>query len=126
MQDNRLSDIIKTSLDGIKGFTDINTVVGKEIVASNGITVIPVSKITVGFANGGVDYVGKRSQNSQNYGCGSGTGVSISPVAFLVIDPIKGVDLLPLSKNENTVDRLFSLIERAPDMLSKLKGDMSK
>ena len=60
MQDNRLSEIIKTSLDGIKSFTDINTVVGKEITTPAGVTVIPVSKVTVGFANGGVDFITKK------------------------------------------------------------------
>jgi len=126
MQDNRLSDIIKTSLEGIKGFTDINTVVGKEIIAPNGVTVIPVSKVSVGFANGGVDFPAKKTQLSQNFGCGGGTGVSITPLAFLVIDPSKGVDLIPLSKAESGVDRIFSLIDRAPEMLAKLKIDISK
>lgn len=126
MQDGRLSDVIKASLEGIKGFADINTVIGKEIVSPNGVTVIPVSKISVAFANGGVDFAPKKSQPNQNYGCGGGTGVSITPLGFLVIDPKTGVDLIPISKNESTADRILSLIDRAPDILSGIVGKSIK
>lgn len=125
MSDNRLSEIIKTSLDGIKSFTDINTVVGKEITTPTGVTVIPVSKVTVGFANGGVDFATKKSQINQNFGCGGGTGVSITPLAFLVIDNIGKVDLIPLSQNESPAEKIFSIIDHAPEILSKLKGGFS-
>lgn len=122
MSDNRLSDIIKTSLDGIRGFTDINTVVGKEITTPSGVTVIPVSKVTVGFANGGVDFATKKSQINQNFGCGGGTGVSITPLAFLVIDGVGKVDLIPLSGNDSPTDKIFSVIEHAPEIVAKLRN----
>lgn len=122
MSDNRLSDIIKTSLDGIRGFTDINTVVGKEITTPSGVTVIPVSKVTVGFANGGVDFSTKKSQINQNFGCGGGTGVSITPLAFLVIDGVGKVDLIPLSGNDSPTDKIFSVIEHAPEIVAKLRN----
>ena len=122
MSDNRLSDIIKTSLDGIRGFTDINTVVGKEITTPSGVTVIPVSKVTVGFANGGVDFSTKKSQINQNFGCGGGTGVSITPLAFLVIDGVGKVDLIPLSGSDSPTDKIFSVIEHAPEIVAKLRN----
>ena len=124
MQDNRLSEIIKTSLDGIKSFTDINTVVGKEITTPAGVTVIPVSKVTVGFANGGVDFITKKMPSNQNFGCGGGTGVSITPLAFLVIDSIGKVDLIPLSQNDTPAEKVLSLIDHAPEILSKLKSGL--
>ena len=122
MSDNRLSDIIKTSLDGIRDFTDINTVVGKEITTPSGVTVIPVSKVTVGFANGGVDFSTKKSQANQNFGCGGGTGVSITPLAFLVIDSLGKVDLIPLVGSESTTDKIFSVIEHAPEIMARLRN----
>ena len=122
MPDNRLSDIIKTSLDGIRDFTDINTVVGKEITTPSGVTVIPVSKVTVGFANGGVDFSTKKSQTNQNFGCGGGTGVSITPLAFLVIDSLGKVDLIPLVGGESPTDKIFSVIEHAPEIMAKLRN----
>ncbi len=125
MSDNRLSEIIKTSLDGIKSFTDINTVVGKEITTPNGVTVIPVSKVTVGFANGSVDFITKKMQSAQNFGCGGGTGVSITPLAFLVIDKLGKVDLIPLTVKDNPTDKIFSVIDHAPEILAKLKGSFS-
>lgn len=125
MSDNRLGEIIRTSLDGIKSFTDINTVVGKEITTSTGVTVIPVSKVTVGFANGGVDFATKKMQTPQNFGCGGGTGVSITPLAFLVIDRLGKVDLIPLNGNESPTDKIFSVIDHAPEILAKLKGGFS-
>ena len=126
MHDSKLSDVIKTSLDGIKGFADINTVIGKEIVAPNGVTVIPVSKVTVAFANGGVDFTPKKATPNQNFGCGGGTGVTITPLGFLVIDPKSGVDLRPISKTESTADRILSLIDKAPDILSGIVGKSMK
>ena len=121
MSDNRMSEIIKTSLDGIKSFTDINTVVGKEIVTPSGVTVIPVSKVTVGFANGGVDFAGKKSPIAQNFGCGGGTGVSITPLAFVVISASGSVDLIPLSGANSAADKVLSIIDNAPEIFSHLK-----
>ena len=124
MSDNRLSEIIKTSLDGIKSFTDINTVVGKEITTPSGVTVIPVSKVSVGFANGGVDFSTKKSQINQNFGCGGGTGVSITPLAFLVIDNLGKVDLIPLNGAETQADKIFSVIDHAPEIIARLRSTL--
>ena len=60
--------------------------------------------------------------SNQNFGCGGGTGVSITPLAFLVIDNIGKVDLIPLSANDTTTDKILSLIDRAPEIFSKFKG----
>ncbi len=99
MSENRFSDIIGTSLEKIKEFTDSETVVGAPISA-NGVTIIPVSKISMGFASGGLDYNGKHKSSqpvkSKNFGGGGGTGVTVNPVAFLVIHPEGRVEVLPI------------------------------
>lgn len=121
MEENRLSEIIKASLDGIRDFTDISTVVGNEIITPSGVTVIPVSRINVGFINGGADFSTKKSQVNQNFGCGGGTGVSITPLAFLVIDKLGCVNLIPLEQQSSSIDKIFSLIDKAPDIFSKFQ-----
>ena len=128
MAENKLSDIIETSLEKIKGIADGETVLGNPISTPNGTTVIPVSKISVGFASGGVDYHGKRSKEATsvaaNFGGGGGTGLSVSPIAFLIISPTGDVQLLPIQGAGNeatTLDKVTSLIERSPDILDRLK-----
>jgi uncharacterized spore protein YtfJ len=78
----------------------------------------------VGFANGGVDFATKKSQINQNFGCGGGTGVSITPLAFLVIDSGGKVDLIPLGGSDNPTDKIFSVIEHAPEIFSKLRDTL--
>ncbi len=131
MSENKLSDIIGTSLEKIKESTDSETVVGAPISA-NGVTIIPVSKISMGFASGGLDYNGKNKNCSQptkamNFGGGGGTGVSVNPVAFLVIHPEGRVEVLPIiNEAADSVEKITSIIERSPEILERLKNVFAK
>ena len=88
---SEMNDIIKTSLEGIKTFANVDTVIGNPINTPNGVTIIPVSKVTVGFVGGGVDYSSKKVSANQNFGSGSGTGVSVTPRASLArVFPVQG------------------------------------
>jgi len=58
--DSKQNDIIKTTLDSIKGIVEANTVIGDPVITSGGVTIIPVSKISMGFASGGIDYASKK------------------------------------------------------------------
>ena len=124
MSENKLTDLIDTSLEKIKQFAESETVVGAPITVGE-ITIVPVSKISMGFASGGIDYNGKKEQNSSkatNFGGGGGTGVNVSPVAFLVINPTGKVEVLPIVNDSNdSVEKITSLIERSPEILSRLK-----
>ena len=121
---SEMNEIIRESLDGIKGFADSDAIIGKSINTSSGVTIIPVSKLTVGYLGGGVDYGTKKLSQSQNFGGGSGAGVSISPVAFLTV---KGdtVNLIPLSEQRGNTDRMSSLIEKTPEIIKLFKNNMS-
>ena len=122
MAESKMSDIIRASVDGIKSFTDMDTVFGRAITTPGGVTVIPVSKITLGFATGGVDLAGKRNHPEQNFGGGGGTGVSINPIAFLTISPNSEINLINLKEeSSNNLDKVFSLIENTPDLINKIK-----
>ena len=119
MSENRISDIIKASLDGVKSFTDMDTVIGNAINTPSGVTVIPVSKISVGFAGGGLDIGVKKLTANQNYGTGTGSGVSVTPIAFLTIGKNAEINLISIDQKVNTsFDRVTSLIERSPDRKS--------
>ena len=120
-----MSDIIKASLDGVRSFTDMDSVMGRAINTPSGVTVIPVSKVTVGFAGGGLDYGGKKITAAQNFGAGSGTGVSITPVAFLTVGKDAEVNLIPLTGATSDVERITGLIESSPEIIQKIKNALS-
>ena len=122
MIENKMSEMIRASLDGIKDFTDVETVFGKAITTPNGVTIIPVSKVSVGFATGGIDFQEKRPISPANFGGGSGTGVSITPVAFLTVGANAEINLIQIGTDEKSpVDKVFSLIENSPKIFEKIK-----
>ena len=125
MSENRMSDIIKASLEGVRDFTGVDTVIGNAINTQSGVTVIPVSKISVGFAGGGIDFGAKKMITPQNFGGGSGTGISITPIAFLTVGPDASVNLIPISaKTPSGLDRVVSLIESSPEIIEKIKNTL--
>ena len=128
MAESKLNDIIGTSLEKIKALADGETVIGSPITTPGGTTVIPVSKVSMGFASGGIDYNGKKAGESskQNFGGGGGTGITIAPVAFLIVSPDGNIQLLPITGAgqagaPDTVDKVTSFIERSPDILERIK-----
>lgn len=125
MSENKMSDIIKTSIDGIKSFTDMDTVIGNAITTPSGVTVIPVSKITMGIATGGVDYGTKRTSHEQGFGGGGGTGLSITPVAFLTVGRDAEINLIHVNAAASEVDAIASLIEHSPEIINKIRSALS-
>lgn len=130
--ENKLEEIIRTSLENIRSMIDANTVIGTPISTDNGVTVIPISKVSVGYASGGVDFNGKDkpANNPQNFGAGGGTGVSISPVGFLVIKSNGAVEMInighaPASAND-PLEQIVTLIERCPELVGRVKNVFKK
>ncbi len=129
--DSKQNDIIKTTLDSIKGIVEANTVIGEPVNTPNGVTIIPVSKISLGFASGGLDYSSKKEEvaKANNFGGGSGTGVSVTPMAFLVIKNDGQVELLNMSVADTTTNRIATvgnIIEKSPDVIERIKNVFSK
>lgn len=121
-----MSDIIKTSMEGIKYFTDAENAIGKPIQTPSGVTVIPISKVSVGFATGGLDFSAKKILSNQNFGGGGGTGVSITPIAFLTVGKNAEVNLIPVNSSSlNSIDHALSLIERSPEIIQRIKDALS-
>ena len=125
MSETKMSDIIRASLDGIRDLTDMETAIGDAITTPNGVTVIPVSKVTMGIATGGIDYATKKLTTPQNFGGGGGTGMSITPIAFLTVSPNAEVGLIPISSQDSEIDKISKLIEHSPEIIAKIKGMLS-
>ena len=125
--ENKLQDIIQTSLENLRGLVDSNTVIGNPISTPAGTTIIPISKISMGFASGGLDYNGKSASTKQNFGGGGGTGLSISPVGFLTVKADGSVEMVNINPAPaGTVEQVADVIERTPEIFAKLKSMFKK
>ena len=132
MAESKLNDIIQTSLASIKEVVDANTIIGQPIEAANGsgTVIIPVSRVSMGYASGGVDYFGKKSDastpDSMNFGGGGGTGVSVHPVGFLIIKADGSVEMLNVNNSSDAGDAIASIIEKSPELIGKIKSFFSR
>lgn len=115
-----IEGLMNTAMQKIKEMVDVNTIIGDPIHVSDSITIIPVSKVSFGFASGGSDLPSK--QPKELFGGGSGAGVSIDPLAFLVINGDQ-VQLLQYSAPSGSADRAVSLV---PDLIDKVSSLFSK
>ena len=115
---NSLTDLMRSTMDNVHAMADTNTIVGQPITTPDGVTLIPISKISFGFGGGGGDY-GKNT----NFGGGAGAGVKIDPVAFLVIKD-GTTRMLPVAAAPmNTVDRIVDI---APEIVDKVEKIIDK
>lgn len=112
-----IGSLMDTTMEKIKEMIDVNTIIGEPITSPDGTLIIPVSKVSYGFAAGGSDLPTKK-ENKDCFGGGSGAGVTIQPVAFLTV--YQGdVRLVSVDREEGTADKLVNMI---PDVLKKVKG----
>ena len=128
-----IENILNLSMDSIKKMIDVNTIIGDAIQASDDTVIIPISKVSFGFASGGSEFKGeaideynKREKDEQiqyrlPFGGGTGTGISIKPVAFLVVrqDVVK---LLPVD-HLNSIDKILDYM---PDLIEKVNSAINK
>ena len=116
MSDHPINGLMDTTMKKIKEMIDVNTIIGDPITTPDGTTIIPVSKVSYGFASGGSDLPTKK-ENRECFGGGSGAGVTITPIGFLSIT--KGnVKMIPIEKFDSPVDRAVSMIPEAIDKVS--------
>ncbi len=125
-EQNKLQEMIRTSLESLRAMVDANTVVGTPINTPSGTTVIPISKVSVGYASGGLDFGAKST--SKNFGGGGGTGLSVHPVCFLTVNAEGAVEVLPVASTGTVgkVERIVDLVEQAPELLSRIKSVFKK
>ena len=140
---NKLNELVDTALDNLRGLVNSDTVIGTPIVTASGTTVIPVSKVSVGIAGGGNDYSQKAESNGKvNFSGGGGTGLTMIPLAFLVVSPDGSVELLnianptggkkgaaaatapkPASDLSSTIE---TVLDKGPDAIAKIKDIFTK
>lgn len=134
MAEHPIQDIMRTTMENIKEMIDVNTIVGDAVETSEGSVIIPISKVSFGFVSGGGDYNASSGKNrdsvsnsdtTQNgkfpFAGGTGAGVTVQPVAFLVVGK-EQIRLLPVLYN-NVVDRL---VDAVPQLLNEVKGFMKR
>lgn len=114
-----LPNMLESTIAKIREMVDVNSVIGDPITAG-GVTIIPISKVSVGFGGGGSDYVSRNLNKQENpFGGGAGGGIKVTPVAFLIIKD-GSVRMLPVAAPANTTaDRI---VEQVPDLLDKVSA----
>ncbi len=125
MNTSDISEMIRASMEGISSLANVEAAVGRPILTPSGSTIIPISRISFGFANGGLDLGTKKINLDRGFSCLGGTGGAVTPLGFLVVGADDNVQLIPLTDTSSTVDRAIDLIEKAPDMIKKLRQDMT-
>lgn len=120
MAEKSAGAILTSTIEKIRELVDTSTIIGEAIYAEGGTTIIPVSKVTYGFASGGADFPSKGTK--ELFGGGGGAGVTITPVAFLVINGGE-VTLKHITAYDNAAERVVNLV---PEMFDKVTGLINK
>lgn len=130
-----MKQLIEEAIRSIQSVADVNTVIGEPVALANGVTIVPFSKVSVGLATGGTDRMPKTASQPLFAG-GSGTGISVTPLGFLVVSADGAVTLLDLKNPDSyapkpnpvdkAIDGAHSLMDRAPDLLARCKDIISK
>ncbi len=124
MADNSIKDLITGAMQSIKEMVDVNNVIGEAVTTPDGTVIIPVAKVTCGFGASGFEMAAKMNNVGQPYpfGGGSGGGLSIEPIAFLVVSG-GNVRLIPAA---NSTDVVSKIIDAVPPMVDKLNDYFTK
>lgn len=121
MNEHPIQGLMKTAMDSLKGMVDVNTVIGDPVETQDGSVIIPVSRVAFGFAAGGGEYSAETGENTAApgypFGGGSGAGVSVQPMGFLVVGNNQ-IRMLPVDGGQP----MERLIDMAPQLIEKLKG----
>ena len=123
MDNNPIGELMQNTMESVKNMLKVDTVVGEPIVTPDGITLVPISRISVGFGGGGIELSSKKSGESRPYGGGNATGVKIDPYGFLVIKDgvVRMINVTPPANN--TVDRIIDLV---PEVIDRVDAFISK
>lgn len=126
MEKHPIEGLMSEAMDHIKQMVDVNTIVGTPVTTPDGTTIIPISRVAFGFGAGGSEFSASpetKNENQALFGGGSGGGVSINPVAFLVVNS-EQIKLLPVSKTSTTADKLIDLVPELINKFNKIANDI--
>lgn len=132
-EDRKFNDALKTAFEHLKEITDSETIIGEPMQTPNGTVIIPVTKVSVGFATGGSDFIGKHSKETDvanSFSGAGGGGISVTPVAFLVISPEGDARILnvnnPADSNADLGTSIVSILNKTPMIVEKVKAIFKK
>lgn len=134
MSEHPIEGLMTTTMENLKDMVDVNTIVGDPVESPDGVVIIPISKVSFGFASGGAQYNNKdfkkededKSSNELPFGGGSGAGVSVQPVAFIVVGNGQ-MKLLPVDQGSNILNNLLEFIPKITNNIqSKVKDKKQK
>lgn len=120
MKDTSAAALLATTIENVKSMVDVSTVIGEPVHTDDGITLLPVSKVTYGFASGGSDFPTK--SDKELFGGGGGAGVTVIPIAFMIIKDGE-VTMKQITAFDDATERLVSLV---PEMFDKIKASKNK
>ncbi|MCI7338935.1 MAG: sporulation protein YtfJ [Oscillospiraceae bacterium] len=120
MKEQSASGILGTSIEKIKDLVDVSTIIGDPMDLDDGIKIIPVSKVSYGFASGGSDFPSK--SNAELFGGGGGAGITITPIAFIVVNNGE-VSIKHISTEEGSIERTIGMI---PDVVNSVTDVVNK
>ena len=129
--ENKLQEVVQSTLAQIRNMIDADTVIGTPIETASGTTIIPISKVAAGFATGGFDLndrSGGAKDKPQNFGAGGGTGISVQPIGILAINKNGHVELINVGM-KNPVDpleQICDILDRSPEIIAKIKAVFAK
>ncbi len=124
MAEHPIQGLMKTAMESIKEMVDVNTIVGDAVETADGTVIIPISKVSFGFAAGGGDYEPEDNPEpagTHSFGGGSGAGVSVKPVGFLVCSPTSGIRFLQVD-GKMIYDRVVDLLPQVLDKIQEMLG----
>ena len=129
--ENKLQEVVQATLAQIRNMIDADTVIGTPVETASGTTIIPVSKVAVGFATGGLDFndkSGGAQGKPQNFGAGGGTGITVQPIGMLCVSKDGDVELINIGvKNPaDPIEQLSDIIDRSPEIIAKIKAIFKK
>ena len=120
MKEQSAAGILATTIEKIRNLVDTSTIIGEPIIVSERVTVIPISKVTYGFASGGSDFPSK--SNTELFGGAGGAGITVNPVAFLVVND-DVVTVKSIESDSNSIDKVVNAV---PDVISTITSLVNK
>ena len=117
-----IEQLMNEAMKNIKGMVDANTIIGDVITTPDGATIIPITRVSLGFGAGGSEFGSKTDGSGKMFGGGTGGGVSMNPVAFLVVTK-DSVRIMPVSTGMSTAEKV---VDALPELLGKLNNFVSE
>ncbi len=123
MADHPIQGLMTTAMESLKEMIDVNTIIGDPVETPDGSVILTVSKVGFGFAAGGSEFVldgsGSEAKNQHPFGGGSGGGVSITPIAFLIVNS-NGVKMLHLDESTHLLEKILDLAPQAVEKVQQM------